>query len=355
MVLINNARSSNIFDFNMKHFFITLLLIFASCTGTDENLFTSNDYPQINSNVIIEDELLLPVRSLVWNDKIYISDRSNNPSILIYNITDKSNPEFMTGLGREGRGGGEFLAPDFLLKDSGSENIFVFDAGGRKLVQIDENNELLIDDLSFRLNGMPTNLHVVDSTTFIATGIIPNSRFSIVKIDGTDIVQSDAFGEIISLGEEFSGFHEANAWRSQSTYLNSEKKIALFSSYANRADLLSTDGDLLMTVYDEDHARPRVSFRDSEFVFENNAIIGYVSATSDAEYIYALYSGQNYGSEGASDGRFVHIFDWDLNFISGFQLDHYSINITVDGNRGIYSTQQHPDVAIRFFDLSDKI
>jgi len=338
---------------NMKYFFCFSLLLI-SCVNQDENFFKSYDFHQINSKIVVETGLNAPLKSALRDETLYISDRSNNPSVLIYDISDSTNPEFIAGLGREGRGGGEFLAPDFLLKDSGSENIFVFDAGGRKLVQIDENNEILTDDLSFRLNGMPTNLHVIDSTTFIATGIIPNSRFSIVEIDGTDIVQSDAFGEIISLGEELSGFHEANAWRSQSTYLNSKKKIALFSSYANRVDLLNTYGDLLKTIFDDDHDRPRVSFRDSEFVFENDAIIGYVSATSDSDYIYALYSGQTYGSEGAGNGQYLHVFDWELNFISGFQLDHYSIHITTDNNKGIYSTQQHPDVAIRFFDLVDK-
>lgn len=338
-----------------KNLLLLLFILLTACSQQDETFFEMNEHPEIHSESIIENNLISPVRSLIHSNNLYISDRSNQPSILIFDITDKNNPEFIKGLGREGRGGGEFLAPDFLLKSPINENIFVFDAGGRKLVQIDENNVILSDDLSFRLNGMPTNLHAVDSTKFIVTGIIPDSRFSIVGIDGTNIVQSDAVGEITSLGEELSGFHEANAWRSQSTYLKSEAKIALFSAYAKRVDLLNSDGDLLKTVKDDDHDRPRVSFRDSEFVFENNAVIGYVSATSDDDYIYALYSGQNYGNEGAGNGQYLHVFDWDLNFISGFHLDHFSLNITVDENMGIYSTQQNPDVAIRFFDLSNKI
>jgi len=338
-----------------KYFFFLFFVVLISCTNQNDRFFNSTDFPGINSEVIIDRDPITPFRSLIKDDILYITDRSNQPSILLFDISNNTNPKFIQGLGREGRGGGEFLAPDFLLKNPSDENIFVFDAGGRKLVQIDENNQIQSDDLTFRLNGMPTNLHATDSTTFIATGIIPDSRFSVVEIVGTDIVQSDTVGELISLGENFSGFHEANAWRSQSTYLHSEKKIALFSSYAKRADLLNTNGEPLNTVKDNDHDRPKVSIRDSEFVFEDDAVIGYVSVTSDKEYIYALYSGQNYRNEGAGNGQYVHIFDWDLNFISGFQLDHFSLNITADDNKGIYSTQQHPTVAIRYFDLSNKI
>ncbi|NBC26729.1 MAG: hypothetical protein GVY08_07705 [Bacteroidetes bacterium] len=338
-----------------KYFLFFFFVVLISCTNQDKSLFESNDFPKIDSKVIIDNDLKTPFKSLIENNTLYITDRSNRPSIVLYDISDVNDTEFINGLGREGRGGGEFLAPDFLLKNPTGESVYVFDAGGRKLVHIDENNEIQTEDLSFRLNGMPTNLHAVDSTIFIATGIIPESRFSIVEIVGTDIVQSETIGDYISLGENFSGFHEANAWRSQSTYQNSENKIALFSSYAKRADLLHTNGELLETVKDKNHDRPKVSITDSEFVFEDDAVIGYVSVTSDEDFIYALYSGQNYGNEGAGNGQYLHVFDWDLNFISGFHLDHFSLNITVDENMGIYSTQQNPDVAIRFFDLSNKI
>lgn len=339
----------------MKYLLFILIILGISCSNQDENLFDSNNFHLVESTVIIDDNINIPFRSLVYDNKIYITDRSNQPSIAIFDITEKDKPVFIKGIGREGRAGGEFLAPDFLVKNPINNYLYIFDAGGRKLVQVNNQDEILTDDLSFRINGMPTDFHIVNENEFITTGIIPNSRFTVVEIDNTNLIPIDAIGEMSTLDVQLSGLHKASAWRSQTVYSKEREQLAMFSSYAKKAELFNKEGDLLQIIQDVEHNKPKVSLVNSEFVFEDDAIVSYVHATSDSKYIYALYSGQPYGDVSASDGNYIHVFDWDLNFIAGFQLDHFSVSITVDNQRGIYSTQHNPEVMIRLVDLSDKI
>jgi len=332
---------------------VTILSLFISCVeNQQQSPFGELQLQNVESSVLLDDQVIFPLKTVREGDKLYVTDRSNKPSVWIFRIDEANDLHLFKELGREGRGGGEFLAPDQIFPQSDGSGKFVYDAGGRKLVGINNQFEIESNEYSFRSSGMPTNIHSISEDRFLITGILPESRFEIYEKKDFELIKSESFGEMTSLGDQFGNLHLASAWRSQSVYHSGLERIALFSSYAERIELYAVDGELLHTVSSDENGVPKVSYVGSEFVFENDAIISYVSATSDENYIYALYSGKNYGDEGAGNGTILHVFDWALNFIEGFQLDHHSVSISADNDGKIYSTQNHPESAIKLIELN---
>lgn len=331
---------------------VFILSLFISCVDHQEQSpFGEIELQNLESSVLLDDQVIFPLKTVREGGKLYVTDRSNKPSVWIFRIDEANDLHLFKELGREGRGGGEFLAPDQIFPQNNGSGIFVYDTGGRKLVRINNQFEIESNEYSFRTSGMPTNIYSISEDLFLITGILPESKFEIYEKRDFELTRSESFGELTSLGDQFGKLHLAAAWRSQSVYHSGMDRLALFSSYAERIELYGLDGELLRTVSSDEHDVPRVSYVGSEFVFQDDAIVSYVSAASDDNYIYALYSGNNREDEGAGNGSILHIFDWDLNFIEGFQLDHFSVSISADDGK-IYSTQNHPEAAIRLIELN---
>jgi len=136
----------------------------------------------VSSTVVIEEGVYVPAQILVHENHLYITDRSNNPSIAIFQITEEGSYNPAKQLGREGRGGGEFLAPNTLLVNSHTNNVYVFDIGGRKLVPINQELELEGNrEKIIEMNGMPDNIHAISDSAYAVTGIYVGARFGVFK------------------------------------------------------------------------------------------------------------------------------------------------------------------------------
>ncbi len=308
----------------------------------------------VSSTVVIEEGVYVPAQILVHENHLYITDRSNNPSIAIFQITEEGSYNPAKQLGREGRGGGEFLAPNTLLVNSHTNNVYVFDIGGRKLVPINQELELEGNrEKIIEMNGMPDNIHAISDSAYAVTGIYVGARFGVFQNDGQSLKEASSFGEFEPTDVELNSFHEAAAWRSGSVYSEENQILALFPRYANRAELYDLDGNFISHYESTSHGKPKVGYVNDEFVFSDDAIVTYLSVAAMGENIYALYSGEKYGSEASGEGNRVHVFDWDLNLLTILELDHHASTIAVDGNNGLYTSQNNPDVTIRFINLRD--
>ncbi|TVR13300.1 MAG: hypothetical protein EA391_14345 [Balneolaceae bacterium] len=337
--------------FRFKLLFLLYSILLFSCTnqpGLDLQ-------PEaISTTVVIQEGIFLPAEMLVHEDLLLITDRSNNPSVSIFQITDEETYKPIKQLGREGRGGGEFLAPNTLLFNKHTNKVYVFDIGGRKLVPINQqlefetNSEKIIE-----MNGMPDGIHAISDSAYAITGIFVGARFGLFENTGYSLKETATFGEFEPTGIELNSFHEAAAWRSGSVYSESSQKLVLFNRYANRAELYDLHGNLLTYHESPTHGKPKAEYVNDEFVFSDDAIVSYISVAADNDRIFALYSGKSYNSETSGEGNLVHVFDWDLNLVTILELDHDSISITVDEKSGLYSIQNSADVAIRFAQLHD--
>ena len=98
---------------------------------------------------------------------------------------------------------------------------------------------------------------------------------------------------------------------------------------------------------------PKVRLENG-YPIDDGGIIAYLKADSNRDYIYALYSGapRTRTSEESINPLYsnkIHKFDFDMNLIKAYELDHRTLSFTVDDQGGIFTTVSTGDgVEIRY-------
>jgi hypothetical protein len=89
---------------------------------------------------------------------------------------------------------------------------------------------------------------------------------------------------------------------------------------------------------------------------EEDMRFGYVRIATTDDRIYALFSGRsNRGSpRDAPYGRFVHVYDWDGEFLAALELDNAALEIAVDPlGEELYATIEEPEPGVRVYSLRE--
>jgi len=284
-----------------------------------------------------------------------ITDIDNQPSLHIVEFSGIDNYGYLAGLGREGRGPSEYLSPNVVI-DAADENAFyVHDANGMKLVKYSsELSPLPKEEQMIRPNGLPITVHKFNDQ-FIVNGITVNGKFELLDNEGNSI---RVVGDPISLGSDLPSSALAQIWHSYSAFSPSEQKIAIFSKAADRAELfdLST-GEKVSEFVDSRFPVPDVRIENVDgtprMLPGRNAKNAFSWVTSNGNYLYALYSGEPDDSETSNYGKYIIMFDWDLNLLEKYELDHHSFTILANNEGDIFSIQHDPVPAIRFISAED--
>lgn len=284
-----------------------------------------------------------------------ITDIDNQPSLHIVEFSGIDNYEYVTGLGREGRGPSEYLSPNVIIDATDENAFYVHDANGMKLVKYSsELTPLAKEEQIIRPNGLPITMHIFNDQ-FIVNGITVGGKFELLDNEGNSI---RVVGDPISLGSELPSSALAQVWHSYSAFSPNEEKIAIFSRAADRAELfdLST-GDKVSEFVDSRFPVPDVRIENVDgtprMLPGRNAKNAFSWATSNSNYLYALYSGEPDDSETSNYGKYIFVFDWNLNLLETYELDHHSFTILANEEGDIFSIQHNPVPAIRYISAED--
>lgn len=282
------------------------------------------------------------------DSKIYVSEAAGEDvAFHILNINEENGSlAYEKGLGRRGRGPGEFnLIDDFV---DGGSSIHLYDGSQLKLVRYDKDTMQLStdDDIHIRTLGRMLNVYPAGDDRMIGMGLFFGNRFNIIDKNGETIAQH---GEQIIFNEDFSERDTALGWLSLGAVHPEGTDVYLFSTNADFIEQYDINGQLMKRIQGTANPLPEMELVDSNgtlWPYNTNGVHAYVSVTSNDQYIYGLYSGRT-GSgnllEGMLTGNIIHKFDWDLNLIEAYQLDQEVTRIAVDGNRRIYTYLEADD------------
>lgn len=110
---------------------------------------------------------------------------------------------------------------------------------------------------------------------------------------------------------------------------------------------MSLEGDVVTESIGEEYNVPITQALNGRALPTDVDLRAYISVDSDRNNIYALYSGEWSTGPSSSLGRYIHIFDWDLNLKKVYKLDHLAINVHVDENGNLYTIEYEPENSIR--------
>lgn len=325
-----------------------------------QSLFKQEEIVKVNSEELVDlkNDLNTPYRMefVLSDDYLAVTDIHNSPSLHIIKLSGNGNYEYFKAIGREGRGPGEYLNPSDIVSGRLGDHFYVYDAGNRKLIKYNSDFEPLKNqEINLRVQGMPVSLQQMDER-FLVTGINVGSKFDVVNLEG-EVVEK--VGEDISLGSNVPPNALAHMWHSYSTFSPGQREIAVFSRAAEFIEVYDTESfKKTGEHFNENFKIPAVRLEESggspRLIPTDNAKTTFIWATSTDDKIFALYSGKLKTHDSDNYGNIVLVFDWDLNVLKSFELDHESFSILATEDNNLYSIQHFPYPAIKYVRLDDR-
>jgi hypothetical protein len=339
--------------------FIGVLFSFFGCNSAEYDVFfdSGQEYHSVSTLAISEfDSIYQPNVMQIIGNKLFISEQTGTPSFHILEIGDNGELEYIRGEGREGQGPGEFVRlMDIIDADS---MMYVYDGVQFKLAGYDLDGNRLADfEKSLQTEGLPNAMFAVSEGRFVTAGTFFHNRFHIFDKTGEPV---GGYGDLIQLDDGFPPSANGIAWLSRATIHPDGEKLYLFAHFADFIEKYSLNGELLKRLEGSEFPVPRVRL-DNGHPVDDGGIISFLKADSNQEFIYALYSGEprtrtSEESENPLFGNIIYQFDFELNLIEAYKLDHRTLSFAADDQGGIYTTiSTESGVEIRYTHLDDSM
>lgn len=301
--------------------------------------------------------LAIPTDMAVVGDYLALIDIASDSAL---HVIDRVQGGLVRSLGRRGDGPGEFNGAWSLDPAKGDGDFWVFDVALRRLslVHADPRASTPIARdrlIHFRSASNPTGPVWTRDGTLVSLGFHPSGRLAVYD-DG---------GEEIGLIGHPPG-HEGNAPASvlQHAYQATlaphpdRDRVAVVTRHASQLELWAVDGSANRIVEGPLRVTPDLEssskLSSDEFVMRASGRIGYVDIAASDEFVFALFSGRTLRGfkQAASFGRFVHVFDWEGNFLYALRLEGDAIAIAVDrASATLYAVRHDPTPAVDAYSL----
>lgn len=282
------------------------------------------------------DNIFNPRKMRVIDGLMLVSDYQNFPPFHVLEADSDGTLNYLRGEGTEGRGPGEFqLVEDFIDTDS---LVYVYDGGQLKLISYYKDmNPAPYNDIQMRINGRPITMNAFPNDRFVASGLFFNDRFQVYNTAGEIILNG---GEQIAFHEDFTPQQLGTSWYSFSVTHPEKDLVYIFSLNADLIEKYNGEGDLLKRIQGKNFGLPKRTLgvvNGQQHAVDDGSKVAYLWIDTDENYIYALYSGELREDLDGLSANKVHQFDWDLNLIKAYELDHDPYMFAVNGYGGIYS------------------
>jgi len=316
----------NLFSINL----ITQLMLF---------FYLSSCSNRISKNIEIDSELLgisdliigNPLQIGIVSDFFLIKSAGNDTWFTLINLENPKNKNYKTGY--VGQGPGEIGSPgQFLI----FKNKFsVLNSSNKQLITFHLDSIFNIDkyipkgepvSLKFRAISNMVNL---DNSHYVINEVSSEYRFTIVDSLGKDIFH---FGEFPkeALQTGFDPIYISNvAYQSELTSNVNRSIIASATRYGEYIEFTFIDIENKQAKLINRHMGQLPDYNNDNlngvpnFALNDKTIAGYLSITSNDEFIYALYSGKIIRSPNSDAyiSNLVQVFNWEGDFLYQLELD----------------------------------
>ena len=183
---------------------------------------------------------------------------------------------------------------------------------------------------------------------FVASGTFPNGkRFKVLDRSGK--VYGYMGDYPLEENTELPFYIVGISYLSTMTSHPVSNRFALGTQYGGMLDVMEWDqqDSILRRVGGICEFKPRLTSKDymgtPNFAPDARTRWGYIYLDSDAEYIYALYSGRFVQEKDSRKCNTVHVFDWQGKPVCQVKLDKYVKDIAVVKNK-LYALYEDADI-----------
>lgn len=183
---------------------------------------------------------------------------------------------------------------------------------------------------------------------FVASGTFPNGkRFKVLDRNGKVYGYMNDYP--LEEKTELPFYIVGISYLSTMTSHPTSNRFAVGTQYGSMLDVMewSQQDSTLHRVGGICEFKPRLTSKDymgtPNFAPDAQTRWGYIFLDSDAEYIYALYSGKLVSDKDSRKCNTVHVLDWDGNPVCQIMLDKYVKDIAVVRNK-LYALYEDADI-----------
>lgn len=337
-----------------KHifFFSLTILLISNCKNSNR----SKEFPDaktftIQNAINLQGERLNASDSLGIANKVeviylenssdafaVISDITNMPPLHFINVTED---KYITSIGREGRGPGEFLEPGSIFGLE-NNNVLVLDNENIRLTKIDLSNEKHLSELNqaepyilnLEFRGLPLDIFPLVNGNYATIGPIRtslNKSFAVLDSNGK---QDKLLGKIPTFNSTIPSNAHQLAWRSNATPNKDGSQFAVGFYNIDLIKLYDYKGNLLEVIRGPKFTKLNYSSKNNRLSLSEDTKRAYIDFASTPNYFYGLYSGKNINEAYNNYGKYVFVFDWSGNFIKAYKLDQFVFSISIDWENG---------------------
>lgn len=315
-----------------KILLLCLVLSVFSCRQK-EQVNTSEVVPANSNPLNFSESLGRSYAIALIGDRLVVRDDQAETKLTVLNLKDDSPPIYT---GHIGQGPGELTTPGPMIMEA--EHFLIYDAAKSKLLSF-HLDSLAVESyipqkvLSIKEAGL-IDIKKISKDTFLAIGVFPENRFLLINKHGEIIRKSGTYP--IPLADNVPEYVRGIACQSMLA-TNVEKNIAATAMrygeniqfHAFNLDDSSTKLELL-----NEHSvfLPEYSTKDyngsPNFSPNEKTKWGYLSLSSNENFVYALYSGKpQVSGTKFYQGDQIHVFDWSGNRLKTIKLDKEAISI----------------------------
>jgi len=353
----------------LKKIVQTILLLFlTTCGNSDQyNLdfhTKSIDIPEepvtlTGTRLSVSDSLYQPMRLAVFTDEnddllAVVSDLTKQPPLHYLNV---SKDEYITGMGRNGKGPGEFVNAGSVYYDTETGQAVVVDAMQQRLTFIELNQP--VDSLkrlhkseppiiNLEFNGLPLDLLKLQGDRYAAIGLmrVNNSqKFAFIDKAGKQI---QSIGNIPNYKKvNLPPVKQHVAWRAYGTKNREGTRFAAAYYHMDLIEIYNGDGQRVEAVRGPRFSPLMVTTQNGNpQLSKEHTRSGYIAVTARNGYIYGLYSGRKLNHPQRNMANNLLVLDWEGNFLTSYKLDRDVFEIAISpSGKMLYAIVNDEDAA----------
>ena len=307
------------------------------------------------------DALAIPTDIAIVGDRLVVIDAAADSAI---HVVHRETGVLERTFGRRGGGPGEFEGAWSLDPVHGSAHeLWIYDLALARLTYVDLRDDFFDRGgfgtriVNLRTEAMALGpVRTADANTSLSLGMYTEGRLGVYDAEG---IQQSTVASLPPGASDVPPNVRQHAY--QATLIPHPKRtlLAAVTRHASRIEIYRDDGSLVTIGEGPLHVEPQYEVRrkGDEFVMATGRDLrfGYIDAAASTAYVFAVFSGRT--REGALGsqfmGRFVHVFDWEGNFVKAIALGADVVAIAVHEDSSVlYALRHDPLPAVLRYSLA---
>lgn len=326
---------------------IVLLSLLVSCTRNENEKVSCY---QIALQTVGEDDYVLGSGSEMAVTDNFILIEEQNTDSLIHVIDLKNGAKHIGRIGKIGQGPEEFLIITNICTTADKNGFCAYDANRRVLWQLKrvdrgwEQIKLFEPDSVFHRVIKPLN-----DSTYLASGYYNSHKFFLLSKDGDVLNRVGEWPYRDEAEKKVSGVMKSQAYVGDFTVSPSGKNVAyaclasdILSFYTYSDIELSLNKEIVGEYVDYNYRHDSNHFSGTS----RKTPLGYLSITSNNDFVYLLYSGRSIAEYDlkAFRGNSIHVYTWEGEKVAELksESDMNRICISPDAKK-LYAIALVPD------------